>query len=548
MKKYFTLLVLFINLCTISQNYKAPKTTDIYVVFKDTPYSQLKDNQILELNKTLREYDFIFEKASFLTDEKTEYLKKQAQKITGNSKALSQLQRLKVLRIKGGLPSDKKASVFNALRQLSFVEKIQEKNNTLVPPPTDIPPTTPNLIASQGYIQANPGVNMQFAWDNNYIGAGINIRDIEFGINVNHEEFNSTNTSIATGMTVAAGVTTSYTEHGTAAVGVVYSDNGTYGVSGLAHGANEVILYPEWTNENGYNRNYAVSEAINNSVSGDIIMYELQAFGVGGATAENYVPAEYELSIWLLTKAATDAGIVIVAAAGNGNQDLDSPDYSTYMNYGDSGAIIVGAGSSSIMHSRLSYSTYGSRVNVQGWGENVLAPGYGDYLKYGNDFNQQYTWFAGTSSATPIVTSCAAVLQSISYTNSGNYLTSQQIRDILIQTGYPQGGINTKNIGPLPNMENAIALLLNNLSTENFSQVKVTLYPNPATNTLTINTFDTSIKNADIIIFNTLGQIVLKDKVKANTATFNVSNLESGIYWAQIKNSSHTKSIKFIKK
>jgi hypothetical protein len=71
----------------------------------------------------------------------------------------------------------------------------------------------------------------------------------------------------------------------------------------------------------------------------------------------------------MVTKAATGAGIIAVSAAGNGNEDLDSSQYSEYMSRGDSGAIIVGAEIATKMHSKPPFSTCGSRVDVQAWGD-----------------------------------------------------------------------------------------------------------------------------------------------------------------------------------
>jgi hypothetical protein len=105
-------------------------------------------------------------------------------------------------------------------------------------------------------------------------------------------------------------------------------------------------------------------------------------------------------------------------------------------------------------HTPLSFTTYGSRVDVQGWGINVFASGYGDYYQIGGDFDQNYTMFSGTSSATPIVASCVVVLQSYYHSLTGKYMTSKEMRDLLVDTGIPQGG--SKHIGPLPNMKEAI--------------------------------------------------------------------------------------------
>src|SRR5690554_7387640 len=88
-----------------------------------------------------------------------------------------------------------------------------------------------------------------------------------------------------------------------------------------------------------------ICSAINQSVAGDVILYEMQTGGVNATqTVPNYVPAEYVNSIWDATKAATTAGIHIVAAAGNGDQNLDYSSYTSYINRGDSGALIIEIG------------------------------------------------------------------------------------------------------------------------------------------------------------------------------------------------------------
>jgi len=96
--------------------------------------------------------------------------------------------------------------------------------------------------------------------------------------------------------------------------------------------------------------------------------------GDGPACGKQCGPAEIQLSVFDAIKRATDAKIIVVEAAGNddawGGIDLDDPTCNAIFdrNVRDSGAIIVGAGSP-VDRSRLPFSSYGSRVDVQGWGE-----------------------------------------------------------------------------------------------------------------------------------------------------------------------------------
>ncbi len=171
---------------------------------------------------------------------------------------------------------------------------------------------------------------------------------------------------------------------------------------------------------------------------------------------ENYVPADYSQSVWDITKRATEDGIIVVAAAGNGNENLDDSYYSRYIARGDNGSIIVGAGSADVSRKKLYFSTYGSRVNVQGWGEAVTTTGYGtrynggEHATYANEF-------AGTSSATPIVASAVVAIQSYAKNKLGIILTPREMRSLLIETGRAQG--SGGHIGPLPDVKAAIEKL-----------------------------------------------------------------------------------------
>jgi len=481
-----------------------------------------------------------------LSEEQFSYLKKQALSIKGTDESIQKLHNIFKITFHN-TSSTAIEQLKNKLTDINGIVYCVKMEMEPIAPPTDIPPTTPDYFSQQTYIQSNPGVNMQYAWDQNFNGTGISLFDVEYGMNVYHEEFNSVNVSIASGMTVDPILDESYTEHGTGAIGVVYADNGNYGVTGMAYGLDNVILYPEYTVENGYNRAYAVTQAIANASTGDIVMYEMQTGGIG-TNPYNYVPAEYNDVIWDLTKAATDAGIIVVAAAGNGNQNLDASGYATYMNKGDSGAILVGAGTSNLNHERIYYSTYGSRINVQAWAQNVISCGYGDYSTIGSDFNQRYTLFSGTSSATPIVASCTAVLQSYYYFYTGNFLTSQEIRNILITTGIAQGGTTAGHIGPIPNMQAAIAYLDSTLHTEAFASDSLKIYPNPTADFITITDSKGDFSHAQITIFNLLGQAVYQNTLESNIHKIDLSNLDSGAYFVKISASSKEYLTKIIKK
>lgn len=420
-------------------------------------------------------------------------------------------------------------------------------NATIVPPPGDILPVTPSFVSQQTYLQPNPGLNVEAVWNLGYSGQNITIHNIEFGFNKNHEEFNDTNCNIATGMTINSSASTSFTEHGTATMGVLFGHNGSYGITGIAHGAQQVWLYPEWQ-QSGYSRTNAITQALNNSSVGDVIVFEMQAYGLNGTVSNpRFVPAEYDILVWNLTKALTDSGRIVVAAAGNGYQDLDSLDYQTYMGYGDSGAIIVGGGTANTTHaiyppyvvSGVTYtSTYGSRVDVQGWFENVRTtgaiPGSG-FTLIGNDFNQSYMTFTGTSSATAQLGGVVTVLQSYYKSQTNTTLTSQQMRTILKNTGIPQGGDISKNIGPFPNLLAAFNLVQQTLNSESFSESSLYVYPNPSNGIFTLVSRSNEID--EIEVFDVTGKVIMSKEefdLSTNQISIDIASASQGIYFLKI--------------
>jgi len=516
-------------------------TTDVVLKDKESIFTQF--SEIAQLSD---EFQLDFEKTISFSAEKWNDLEKNAQKYTGNSSSVHQLKN--IFRVIVDNPSNEKllllAAEFEKLNSVNYASLISLEP---IQPPFDIPPTTPDFMVNQTYIGPNPGLNMQYAWDLGLKGEGIRVRDVEYGFNANHEDLNEVNAFIASGMTISSDATATYTEHGTAVVGIVIAGNNGYGMTGLAHEATEMILYPEWQ-EIGYSRINAVNQSIQNSTVGDVIIYEMQEDGAA-AGFEDYVPAEYNSVIWDLTKAASDAGIVIVAAAGNGNQNLDGTLYTSYMNRGNSGAIIVGGGLSNLTHNKISYSTHGSRVDVQGWSQNVFACGYGTLLMIGGDINQGYVNFSGTSSATPMVAACAIVLQSYHHSLTGNYLTGPQLRTILKDTGIPQGNPSAGNIGPFPNMETAVQRVYDNyvLGLDVVNTTEFSVFPNPVQNQLKFLTHQDLSEMASVEIFNALGQSIFQAKMP-NDKQLDVSTLMTGIYFVKISNGNQSTIKKIIKK
>jgi len=350
----------------------------------------------------------------------------------------------------GAVPSRAVAAELNALSDVEFAAY----ESLGVPPPVDIAPPTPSLVDLQGYLGPDAGIDAQGAWAMGFDGAGVRISDIEFAWHLGHEEWNEGQMIAEPGQTPDAGAL-AFEDHGTAVAGELIGGDNGYGITGMSPGS-QLGVYPEFTEESGPRRAEAILSAAADSSPGDVLILEIQTTEpVVGALG----PGEIEESVWMATRVATDAGIIVTAAAGNGSLDLDRPELAYYRDRGDSGAIIVGAGAP-MTREWLSFSTFGARVDLQGWGVEVFTAGYGQYATYGDDVNQRYTaGFAGTSSATPFAAAAAAIVQQAVQAGGGEPLTSPQMRAVLRGTGLPQQGIGG-NIGPLPQVPAAIGAAL----------------------------------------------------------------------------------------
>lgn len=322
-----------------------------------------------------------------------------------------------------------------------------------VPSPEDLAPPTPSFVDTQSYRGASMGIDVDGAQAQGFRGAGVSIHEVEYGWRGTHEDLVDVDLHPEPGQTVAAAAFEMglAPEHGTASVGMLIAPHNDYGIDGMVPDA-ALYTYPEWTEEDGLRRTNAVAAAVAQAAPGDIVMLQMQA---QHPQTGQLGPAELEPDVWMLTRMATDAGVLVVAAGGNGALDLDGSDAADYISLGDSGAILVGAASPDDRVA-LPFSSHGQRIDLQGWGASVFSLGYGDFERLGDDDNQAYTdTFEGTSSALPLVVSAAALLIEAFVTVEGSPPDPLDVRRLLVATGHAQGeGVH---VGPLPNVTEAIS-------------------------------------------------------------------------------------------
>ncbi len=333
-------------------------------------------------------------------------------------------------------------------------------------PAVDIPPTTPDYDSVQYYLRPAPGgidadYGRTIAGGN---GAGIRIIDVEGNWQFDHEDLETAAGGLIGGELVNS---LDWRNHGTAAIGILIGGDNGYGVTGIVPAADIRMV-----SIGGISVAEAILLAADSMQAGDIMQIEIHSPGPRYDFQERtdqlgYVCEEYWQAAFDAIQRAWARGIIVCEAAGNGAENLDDVIYENVFDttFRNSHAIMVGAGAPpsgvyGVDRSRLSFSNYGERVNLQGYGRGVVTTGYGYLFSGAGDPRQYYTGdFSGTSSATPIVAGAVASLEGIYKLRYGRVIDADRLRDALIATGSPQQVNTFSHIGPRPDIRAADSAL-----------------------------------------------------------------------------------------
>ncbi|MES9784936.1 S8 family peptidase [Bacillus thuringiensis] len=356
--------------------------------------------------------------------------------------------------------------IVDKLKASSLIEDAYMKKQEKIMPPevqsssVALNPNNNPRFKKQGYLEAAPyGINAPFAWGiQGGNGNGITFVDMEYGWLLNHEDLLHQNIELMSGRNI-----NQHVGHGTSVLGIVSSEDNEVGNIGIAPKAKAKVI--SQIRDNGqYNTADAILSAVNQLEAGDVLLLEAQASFDG--YGDKYLPVEVQPDIFDAIRAGTDKGIVIIEAGANGWNDLDqfkdrkgkqvlnrnSKDFK------DSGAIMVGAGSSSFPHERMWFSNYGSRIDVYGWGENVDTTTAEQSRSAVNLYTSS---FSGTSSASPIIAGAATLVQSIAKENLGQPYRPSELRSILSNqsTGTKSKDPYADKIGVLPDLKSILVNL-----------------------------------------------------------------------------------------
>jgi serine protease len=336
----------------------------------------------------------------------------------------------------------------------AFLKWPSVENAYFDPPGVDpvVAPDDDPQFGNQGYLDPAPdGIDAEFAWpraDGSGFaggdGAGIAIIDMEQGWTLDHEDL------VAHGATLLHGtLRDSSRPHGTSVLGELCAVDNTIGCIGIASGIASVHVVSRF----GSSIPDATLAAIDNLEFGDVLLLEVQDTVSGTLMPSETLDANFDT-----IRLATALGIIVVAAAGNGNSDLDlftNAAGDQILNrasadFRDSGAIVIGGCFSASPHSRRPNSNFGSRIDCYGWGHNVTTC---DSTEAGA--TDIYTnGFTGTSSASPIIAGAALIVQGIAQANLGYRFSPLQMRAILTNpaTSTLSNNPAVDRIGVLPNL------------------------------------------------------------------------------------------------
>lgn len=342
------------------------------------------------------------------------------------------------------------------LRGVPSVEQVWFASRP-VPPPEDLPPVTEDFRPLQNWLDSEVGFSFSEGalWPGGD-GEGVVVADVEYSWEPEHEDLGAT-----VGIQTWGVLYPDYFFHGNSVLGMLVGGDNGYGVVGAVPGATPMVFHPVDTDGN-----YVVAEAILAALEylgpGDVLLLEQQGYSDG-----SYCPASVDPAVFDAIRVVTDAGIVVVEPGGNGGQNLDAPRWDGLFDrrQQDSGSILVGGGAGPdtryLPRSWYPYgSSYGSRVDVQGWYSGIVSSTTGEYggvyadlAWYEEDSRQAYTRsFGGTSGASPMVAATAVVMQAVSLAQGQPPWEPAELRAALVANGTPQDPGDSARIGPQPDV------------------------------------------------------------------------------------------------
>ena len=339
------------------------------------------------------------------------------------------------------IPGETPLQLLDALRNDPGVAQVQ-LDYIYQLSPTEAIPASVGGVNAQSTIPNDPHYSFQWhippiqapdAWART-TGANVTVAVVDTGISQGGEdldchtfvdEFNAITDSSG------PGVATDDNGHGTHVAGTIAQcTNNGVGVAGVAYNARLMPVKVLDANGSGLTSDIAQGIDWARTHGADVVNLSLgmDCQGVGNGAWPDCSDSVLDTAI----EAAVDAGVVVVAAAGNANQSV--------VGYPANHPDVIAVGAVDYALNKAPYSSYGDALDVVAPGGDTSADLNGD--GYADGVLQEtfdgsgwgYWFFQGTSMATPHVVGAVALLRSFAPS-----ATVSQIRDALRSTALDRG-------------------------------------------------------------------------------------------------------------
>ena len=351
--------------------------------------------------------------------------------------------------------------------------------------PNPVDPSNDYEFYRQKYLKPLHGIDIEAAWNRlGGDGAGdLRFVDIEKGwslkpvasdLRLHHEDLPATVTVLPgndTNGNPLCGVPDQDNSHGTSVMGIITGLDNTLGIVGIVPNLATawLVSFVRANTNKRFGEITCVADAIWSALprlrAGDVILLEAQTFyDANLAKGWNDMPVEVEDVELELIRLVTASGIIVVEAAGNGKNNLDTFQYTnskgvlrtfdTSNPAQDSGAILVGAISS---RSRKKWvgrgaekgmgTNFGARIDTHAWGNSIRTTTNINGWRYGD--------FGGTSGASAIIAGVVLAIQGMAKAKGMTFSPVQMrniLRDTTINT-HPESASELKQVGTMPNLE-----------------------------------------------------------------------------------------------
>lgn len=541
MKKLLLLsLVFFVSMSVFSQE-------DAWVYFKDKPDAQLYyDSPLLMLTQRALDrrtnQNIVLDLKDIPIDPSYISQIKNSNGIT----VLAKSKWLNSVHVRGTQAD------INSLALLTFVDRIDFADKTLnqtgkkpiVKKPTKVNKIQKTKVEYAYGTSANQiqMLNGQVLHQQNYTGSGkiIAIMDAGFpGVN-SAQPFQRliNNNQILGGYNYVLRDSDFYTgdSHGTAVLSLMagYKENSLIGTA--PDSSYYLFITEDDTSENPIEESLWVEAAEKaDSLGVDVINTSLGYFDYD-KPAYSHTYSDMDGATAYMSRGAVIAfsrGMIVVAAAGNSNNDGD-PNTDSHIAVPADAAGVIAVGAVNSTEVLTSFSSIGPSYDNR-TKPDVVAQGQSDYVS--DEFGNIVTG-SGTSFSSPIMAGMIACLWQ-AFPNK----TNAEIKQLILEVSDRFANPNNQYGYGIPDFSLALS---NGLSVAQVSKNDALIYPNP-TNDLVSIALPTNLSKGTFMMYTILGQKVLEKNISGQSVVISLKTLNKGIYLYKLESDIYATTGKIIK-